>query len=356
MLQPFLPRMLLPLVVCCLALPGLAVCGDGAAPSHWQGSYIGKEYILHFGPDKGSAAVSYAFEPREASDSVKAKEGEAAALGGGALSGDGIAFALAPDGASLAVTRADGGRPCFDPQRPRYEGDYVRLVPLTARGKRLVLENGKPLSEGQGELKPVEHSDMRFAIVNAFDVERDKLPVRPGLYLVRPDGEATYFKWALDGQGPEDWENVVAVSLSPDKDILALANFSILQGDWVFFNWPDVRPLDHPRAEGYWQSPRKSPSLLWSGGRQVVVDYMALGGNRPCGYDPCGVVSVVVYDLDTGRFIAPLPGTDLCDYSVRSVKDGKITASAQCLPRVKDWKNFPGKPPQTVVVPLPSSP
>ena len=227
---------------------------------------------------------------------------------------------------------------------------------LAFKDGRLVLRHsGRPLPEGVGTLKAVAHSDMRFAVVEAYSVEQDKLPARPGLYLVRPDGEVTYFRWAPGGVRPEDWECVAAVSLSPDKDILALGSFAAPQGLWYFFDWPHVRPLEHPKTDGYWEPSRESPPLLWSGKRQVVVDSMDMDGcKRPCDYDPCGRLSVVAYDLDTGKTRALFQGTDLCDYHVQSVKNGSATATKRCLPHVADWKDYPEHAPtETVTAPLP---
>jgi len=251
-------------------------------------------------------------------------------------------------GLCLALPRAAS---CMDEKKTT-----AHLGSLELKDGRLVLrQTGKPLPDGVATLTPVEHSDMRFAVVEAFAVERDKLPVRPGLYLVRSDGAVTYFNSALEDEGPEAWESVVAVSLSPDKDILALGYFATLQGGWYFFHWPDVRPLEHPTTVGYWETSRESPPLLWSGKRQVVVDSMDVEGcKRPCDYDPCGRISVVAYDLDTGKTSPIFQGTDLCDYRVRSVKNGSVTATKLCLPKVAAWKNYPGNASaETVAAPLP---
>jgi len=150
-------------------------------------------------------------------------------------------------GLCLALPRAAS---CMDGKKAT-----ARLDSLELKDGRLVLrQTGKPLPDGVATLSPVEHSDMRFAVVEAFAVERDKLPVRPGLYLVRSDGVVTYFNFPLEDAGPEAWENVVAVSLSPDKDTLALGYFVSLQGLWYFFHWPDVRLLEHPTTVGYWET------------------------------------------------------------------------------------------------------
>lgn len=244
-----------------------------------------------------------------------------------------------------------GPASCMDGKKSAVRQDCLKL-----KDGRLVLCHGdRSLPEGVGTLQPVAHSDMRFAVVAAYAVEQDKLPVRAGLYLVGADGEVTYFKCPQGKAGPETWETVVAASLSPDKDILALGDFPTLQGTWYFFHWPDVRPLEHPSAVGYWESDCESPPLLWSGKRQVVVDVMDVEQcKRLCEYDPCGQVSVVACDLDTGKTRPVFQGTDLCDYHVRSVENGSVTATKLCLPSVAAWKQFPeNAPTEAVVAPLP---
>lgn len=257
-------------------------------------------------------------------------------------------FFLCLFGLSLALS-ATG--PCRAETKPA-----AALDSLEIKDGRLILHHsGRPLPDGVGTLRPVEHSDMQFAVIGAFAIEQDTLPVRPGLYLVGPDGAVTYFTLPMDGAGPESWESVGAMSLSPDKDVLALGYFPTLQGSWYFFSWPDIRPLDHPSVPGYWEASRAAPPLFWSGKRQVVVDFMEdKGCKRPCGYDPCGLISVGAYDLDAGTIRTIFHGTNRCDYHAQSVQNGSVTATKLCLPHVADWKNFPEHAPtQPVVAPLP---
>jgi len=352
--------LLLGLLGLCLILPRTGSCMDGNAPDApgWEGDYLGKSDILRIGSFRDGRSFGFRFEDRE--NAANMRQGQAEVEAGAARNARGrdFAFSLTSNGGVVAVTAGNKSA-------ERHGGDgklagrYARLESLEVQNGRLVpRRTGQPLPEGLGTLRPVEHAAMRFATIPSYAVEEHKLPLRPGLYLVTPDNAVRYFTGSLpggrEGISPEDFGDMTdAVSLSPYKDILAVSWFGDQNGEWLFFSWPDLRPLEHPRVRAFRDD--TSSGLIWSGGDRVVVDAMDVGGGgRQCGYDPCGPISVVACDLATGASTPVFTGTDLCDYRVCSVASGTVTASTLCLRQVGDWAVFPEKAPtKSVSAPLP---
>lgn len=357
-------KSLRPLLLClfglCLILPQAGSCMDGNAPDApvWEGDYLGKSDILRIGSVRDGRAFDFRFEDRESAAQTRQGQAEAEERSPRRAHGRDVAFSLSPNGGVLTV---GAGKKSAHRQGgdAKLAGRYRRLDSLEVRKDRLVpRQSGRPLPDGLATLRPVENAAMRFAVIPGYAVEEYKLPLRPGLYLAAPDGAVRYFTGGLSGGqeaiSPEEFGDMTdAVSLSPDKDILAVSMFGAQNGEWLFFSWPDLKPLEHPRVRAFKDD--KSPGLLWSGGRRVVVDAMDVAGSgRQCGYDPCGPISVVAHDLETGTSKPVFTGTGLCDYRVQSVTGGEVTAGKLCLRQVGDWANYPENvPTQTVRAPLP---
>ncbi|MGE4538613.1 MAG: hypothetical protein AB7D37_16195 [Desulfovibrio sp.] len=355
-----LPRfLLLCLLGLGLALPKAAFCQDTKKPEavSWEGEYMGAHDILRIGDCNGQS-FRFRFENRE--NAANTRQGQAEVDGQSHRKGHGLGFdfVLADKGRRLTVTAGKKGANRKG-DAAKLAGSYIRLDCLERQNGHLVLrQDGKPLPEGVATLKPVENADLQFAAIGAYSIEEHKLPLRPGLYLVQPDGRVHYFEGFVPGAqqsgSPEEFGDVTdAVSLSPDKTLLAVSGFPTLNGTWCFFSWPDGKPFDHPMVQAFRDD--TSPALLWSGKEQVVVDAMDVGGGkRQCEYDPCGPISVKACDLATGKSTPIFKGTGLCDYRVQSVKNGQVTATKRCLRTVAAWKHFPeNTPTETVTAPLP---
>lgn len=356
--------MMLCLLGLCLALPGTAAGRDAKTPDarfragDSPGDYLGEKDLLRI--DEGQAGRSFRFRFKDRENAARTREGlaEMETRSRRKSRGQDFDFVLSRDGRTMTVSIRKKGadRQAGDAQRA---GTYTRLDCLEYKDGRLRLRRtGRPLPEGMAPLSPVAHSRLRFAAISPTAVKEHNLPLRPGLYLVAADGQVRFFEGyipnAPQGGSPEYFGDMTdAVSLSPDKKVLAIGSFPALNGNWWFFSWPDSKPLAHPRRDALQSD---TPALFWGGRRLVVVDVMDVGGGgRPCEYDPCGPVSVVAYDLLSGETTRLFPGTAQCDYRVTSVGNGTVTAARRCLLTAGAWAHFPEDVPlETVTAPLPS--
>lgn len=267
-------------------------------------------------------------------------------------------FVLSRDGRTMTVSirKKGANRQAGDAQRA---GTYTHLDCLEYKDGRLRLRRtGRPLPEGMAPLSPVAHSRLRFAAISSTAVKEHNLPLRPGLYLVAADGRVRFFEGyipnAPQGGSPEYFGDMTdAVSLSPDKEVLAIGSFPALNGNWWFFSWPDSTPLAPPGS-----TPSKAtrpPSSGAAGGWLSSMSWTWGEAGGPANTPPCGPVSVVAYDLQSGEATRLFPGTAQCDYRVTSVGNGTVTAARRCLPTAGAWAHFPEDIPlKTVTAPLPS--
>ncbi len=220
---------------------------------------------------------------------------------------------------------------------------------LTLKGDRIFLvKDGKStaLNQDMFPAQPIEDTGMRFLGVGADDAK--KQGIAPGLYIFEGDGKSVAFA-ATDAA-----EYCADVKFSPGKTVLAMDAGMSLVRDWFFFSYPAMKPLGDT---AYYQTP-DNPTLIWLGEEALLVSTMDVDThNRSCGYDPCGPVSVNLYNLETRKSTKLLPGTDLCDYTLTGLDEmagGIVSAAELCLPSVKDWETYPGeKPTKNVTVKLP---
>jgi hypothetical protein len=338
-----------------LLLPQTAACkeaGKREAPS-WQGEYIGENAILAIDDSKDGRTITYVLTGRanpkiSVNGAIDLKE-EDGREGGR----EGFDFVLSQDASEVVVTTLKKGAN-GEGDEVKWAGSYVRIKSFAVKDGLLVFaDTGAPLPDDMGKLSPVKNSDLTYAIIPSVDRDDRNLPLRPGLYIVTRDGQVNYMETPEGSEYLGDL--LTSIALSPDKEILVVGLFVFsIDGEWEFFSLADMKPLKHYRLNAYWQPAFESASLVWAGKRTVVAEQMGDAGNRACEYDPCGIVSVVVFDLDTGKVTVPIKGTDLCDYHVESVQDGRITATKLCLPTGAAWKNYPeNEPTETVTAPLP---
>lgn len=322
----------------------------------WCGEFIGPTDRLAVTGCGGNGSVTFSFrsrnEPEVTRDCVVGLEKNNARHG----CANGLGFAVSTDGRAITVTGRKG-------DGKRYAGTYLRLEQVTMRGDALVTaDSNKVLVKSRGDLQAVANADLRFAAIGSYQVEENSLPVRPGLYLVNTNNEVRYLdrrvaaSTADDGKalllGPEEFGEAGLASLSPGGDILAVNLSYEPSGRWFFFSWPDLQPLAHPVISSFIVG--DTPSLLWSGSRQVVVDAMLEEHTkRTCEYDPCGPVSVVAFDIDSGLTTVLKQGTDLCEYRALALEGDKVTIGETCKATPADWRTYPDKPEKTITVALP---
>lgn len=246
---------------------------------------------------------------------------------------------------------------------------------------RLVLENGKLMvSKGKGKSVPlpkdlitlenVENSDLRYLALSPQTLEGNKLGLKPGLFFMTSDNKLIHFTGtvpalpelgdsALTADELGDTAALVAVSLSPKGDIIALNWGYTSLANWLFFSWPDMKFLKHGAIPMIIDGDEQP--LLWIGDKTVVTDDIDLETKRPCVGDPCGNTSVKAYNLTTGKVAVLFQGTDLCDYQVLGIEDGKVAAEKICMKKMADWEaygesedpNKRAKHAQKVFAPLP---
>lgn len=220
------------------------------------------------------------------------------------------------------------------------KGDQIFLV---KDGKSTALNQEMFPAQPVGDA--ADDTGMRFLGVGPDDAKEQGVAF--GLYIFKGDGKPVAFA------PTENAEFCADVKLSPDGKILAMDAGVALVRNWFFFSYPEMVPLGDTV---YYQTP-DNPTLVWTGGKNVLVSVMGLEGHgRSCDYDPCGPVSVSLYVIGTQKSTTLLPGTDLCDYTLTGLAEGGLAATAAelCLPSPEAWKTFPeDKPVKTVSVKLP---
>ncbi len=202
-------------------------------------------------------------------------------------------------------------------------------------GRAVAMLDGKAiaLSEEEFPLQPVRNAALRFMTVGE-DQAKKNLPV--GLYLFDAKGALTAF---LDNPAAEFCS---AVSLSPDGKRLAMDSGTFLIRSWNFYAYPEMKPL--PNGSVSYLSGEDAVDLIWADNDNVLFTAPTETA-RQCEYDPCEAHSVVRHTLSTGKSATLLAATDLCNYTLRSFADGKVTADKLCLPNLDAWKSYPENAP-----------
>jgi hypothetical protein len=164
--------------------------------------------------------------------------------------------------------------------------------------------------------------------------------VAPGLYIFDANGVQTAFA------PTEAAEFCSETRLSPGKKVLAMDSGTWCIRDWLFFSYPDMKPLG---MVSYYQNDN-NPALLWKGDEGVFFSSLEDGPDkrkRVCDYDPCGPISTRYHSFKSGEAKTLLAGTDLCDYTLTgfSPEPGEIEADKRCLPSIEAWKEFPQNAP-----------
>ena len=190
----------------------------------------------------------------------------------------------------------------------------------------------------------VENAELRFTTVGEAQAKESGLD--EGVYIFAPTGKLAAF---LPMSGAEFCSRL---SLSPNGTVLAVDFGVTLVREWSFYSWPTLKKLS--KVPAVYFSTQERPGLIWVNDTAVLLATMNTKSGRQCGYDPCGSLSVTLYTIANSKTTTVLKGTDLCDYTPRSLSNGTITASKLCLPSVTDWKEYPEDiPVQTIAVPLP---
>lgn len=347
MRTPFVVFSMLLSAMLCLPLFSHASDEAGCAgeTAKWQGSYLNDTCLLHLGPFGDGTAVRFSFESR--GNAFKPMEGTAAAASrdGFRLKGGGLEFALDAERETVAVVMADpnpqGKLPRTDVDGRNLSGDYKRLPPLGLRDGGLTASLRIP----GGRLRAVRNADLRWAAIDADELKSAQLPLRAGLYLVQPDGEVRRFAGFPSDSGKGGLPETLAgatwdVALSPDGEAMSL----VVQGKdgpaGFFFTWPDMKPLDPGHLE-LAALGEEGPCLLWSGRRALVRVRAGQSGS--------GKPAIVAYDVDTGKVLPVFEDADSCEFALKSVGNGTVTADKTCRPNSNTWI----LPQETVTAPLP---
>lgn len=206
-------------------------------------------------------------------------------------------------------------------------------------------KNGKSvtLPEPAVALTPVKNSDLLFTGLSEDNSAATGLPV--GLYLFDQAG-------ALSAFLPVDYaEALMSVTLSPDQDVLVVDMGMSLNRDLFFFTYPDLKPINTTPVAFFDVNDlnKDKPSLVWINSKDILFNEMNFESERVCGYDPCGPVSVIRYNLAAGQAAMIFEGTAQCDYTVSAYADGLVTANELCLPSAEAWQNYPENAPEKKV-------
>lgn len=235
-----------------------------------------------------------------------------------------------------------------------------------------------PLVQG----KPVLGSGYSYAVVTQDAEEATSVP--EGLYLFDEEGRQIHFLRV------PDTKHLAAVYLSPDMTILAvdigisvnhvlhLYDFaSLFELERRVSYYPDARLIaraqhdemarrtvaaEDARAEAQAKAEGKryrkkgtpaakrardvfeSSPLAWFDGHTLVYRILDPDTARPCGYEPCGVISIRSYSPDTETERLLCAGTELCDCQLIELKkgtrmhDGLAQVGMQCTRSITEWR------------------
>ncbi len=240
--------------------------------------------------------------------------------------------------------------------------------------------------------KPVLGSKLSYAVVTQEAEEATQVP--QGLYLFDEEGRQKHFLRV------PDTKHLSAVYLSPDMSLLAvdvgirvnhvlhLYDYpSLFELEKRISYYPDARLIARAqhdemvrrnvaaeeakaeaqaKAEGRRQRKKaaqkpqsrsqsgardvfESSPLAWFDGHTLVYRILDLDTARPCGYEPCGVVSIRSYAPDTATERLLCAGTELCDCQLAGLKksnrgrDGLAQVGMQCTRNITEWRERTNK-------------
>ena len=136
---------------------------------------------------------------------------------------------------------------------------------LNLKDDRIYVEsNGKStlLPQDMFPAQPIEGAALRFLGVGEDDGK--KYGIAAGLYIFESQGPASAF-------APTDLaEYCSEVRLSPSGDILAMDSGTWLIRSWLFFSFPDMKPM----GELAYYQPEGKPALVWAGNKGTLVSSM----------------------------------------------------------------------------------
>lgn len=318
-----------------LAAPGTGE-GDGAAVTAPEGGQPAAAK-----PEERRKDWNRAASATDATDGAGTTDGTEATPRAGAPSGERKSGGVAGSGGSSVVR----GLVSTTPVNALVVEDGV-LTARTLSGSDLRFEARPVLGGGP------DGNTLDFVFIPSHGETPDGL--RHGLYVFDEGGN-------LAGFVPELAANdCPAVYLSPDATLLAVDAGGPVNHRLYLFTWPALLPVDarlrywpgegtvvnaqtkeklrreRARAEALAEEEAKakgkkrrssksradakaareallSEPLVWYGRKGLVYRYMDTDTARPCGYEPCGVVSVRAWDPRSERERALCAGTELCD-------------------------------------------
>lgn len=253
------------------------------------------------------------------------------------------------------------------------------IYALQNNGTELALpESVRPL--------PVLGSELSYVTISA--PQEQELGVPRGLYIFAADGSETAFLKSAHA------EHCRALYLSPDEQVLAIDMGGNVNHHLFLLSWPSRASLDvelnyYPgssietaqRAEMERRAARAAEAaeealaeqegtkarerkkdrrrarklerekvsladrpLVWHSGHGLIFRIMNTDTARPCGYEPCGVVSVRSWfpheDGASERVLCA--GTELCDCAMDDLLDRKgepfADVSMQCTRNIGEWR------------------
>lgn len=214
----------------------------------------------------------------------------------------------------------------------------VLSAQVTLKNGQLSYKSGgteKSLDLGEGALTPVAGSELVFAYVG--DEEALKAAkLKPGLLFFDKGGRLVGAYEGIDGFDPTMCS---AASLSPGGKTLALDNGTWLVRVWTFLNYPALTQAsqsDEPFLS-YLSNP-EGRDLTWVDDDTVLVtDLSEAPVSRPCPSDPCEPLDVVVHQVRAGNSQALAKGTELCNYTFRSLEGKTVTVDKTCTKDLDDW-------------------
>ncbi len=232
------------------------------------------------------------------------------------------------------------------------------------------------------QAEPVLGSDLSYVAISPAQEADLKVPT--GLYIFAADGTEKAFLKSAHA------DHCKALYLSPDGTVLAIDMGGDVNHHLVLYAWPSQQPLDvelfyYPgktvdmaRAREMTRRAEKAaaaaeeaeqekagrkkarkartrkkdktvPSLhnsplLWHSGHGLVYRIMDTDTARPCGYEPCGVISVHSWFPHEGSASerALCAGTELCDCSLEELKETRgvpvAEVSMQCTKNIGQWR------------------
>lgn len=218
-------------------------------------------------------------------------------------------------------------------------GTQAGLAAATLKNGELIYEAGGKKTVFTGDdvaVKKIKGSDLVFLTLDEDPAKR--IGKKPTLFIFDASGALAAETSAIPDA---DIEQISALALSPKGSILAVDNGTWVVRSWSFVSYPALAPVGKPVA---YLTDEGLQDLIWVHDDAVLITIINENSGRKCAdYDPCGLRSVALHRISTGKTTPVLAGTDVCDYGLFAFDGKSVTAIKTCGKTAKDWATADSK-------------